>query len=164
MAAAAKALAVPPTPEEVEKLALEYNKLKDELLEAILASKVAGDDLTPVKTKCIELVRKFGTAHAKKSKLLHGIKWEMMATFGSSTSPDAAAIENLRQHLLTVKKTRLLKLMFEMTPRWTLKETARVEILKPGIDDEIRALFALCEVPSDSTPKLEVREKEKQPA
>ena len=160
MASTSKALIALPSPAEIEKLALEYNKLKDELLEAILESKTLGAELAPVKEKCIEWVRQFGTAHAKKSKLLHGIKWEMMATFGSSSSADAAAIEKLRQHLLTVKKTRLLKLMFEMTPRWTLKETARVEILKPGVDDEIRALFALCEVPSDNTPKLEVRLKQ----
>jgi hypothetical protein len=160
MASASKALIAPPTPDEVEKLSLEYNKLKDELLQAMLASTKCGDDLAPVKEKCIDLVRKFGTAHAKKSKLLHGIRWEIMGTFGSSSSADAAAIENLRLHLLNVKKTRLLKLMFEMTPRWTLKETARAEILKPGIDDEIRALFALCEVTGSSTPKLEVRLKQ----
>ena len=112
-----------------------------------------------IKAQCVTLVIKFGSAHAQKSKLLHGLKWEIVGTFGSSTSIDAAAVERLRLHLVENKKTRLLKRLFEATTRWALKSTARAEILKPDIDDEIRASFSLCEVTKDNSPSITVRQK-----
>jgi hypothetical protein len=41
-------------------------------------------------------MRDFGSSHAEKSKLLHGITQEMMVTFGSAVSIDAAAVERFR--------------------------------------------------------------------
>ena len=64
-----------------------------------------------------------------------------------------------RLDLVAQKKTRILKRLFESATRWTLKSTARAEILKPDIGDDVRANFAACEVTKPSTPKLEVREK-----
>jgi putative Mn2+ efflux pump MntP len=45
-----------------------------------------------MKEELICLVEEFGSAHAEKSKLLHGITHEILATFGLSTSIDAAAV------------------------------------------------------------------------
>jgi hypothetical protein len=159
MATPSKALLVLPTPAQVDALALSYDKAKEKLLDAVLAAKAAQDELDLLKEPLVDLASKFGSVHGSKSKLLHGLKWEMMLTEGTSTSIDSAAVERMRLHLLNVGQTRLLKRLFESDTRWTLKSTARAEILKPDIGDDVRANFAACEVTKPSTPKLEVRQK-----
>jgi len=44
-----------------------------------------------MKDELIELVEEFSSAHAEKSKLLHGITHEILATFGVSTSISSAS-------------------------------------------------------------------------
>lgn len=154
---ATPALIVLPSPKEIDELAIRYNKEQQKVLDAVLATRQAQKFLEDTKLECIELVRKFGGAHASKSKLLHGLKWEAMLTEGTSTSVDAAAVERLRVSLKEQNQTRLLKRLFESATRWTLKSTARAEILKPDVGDDVQALFAVCEVTKPSTPKLEVR-------
>ena len=159
MATASKALLVLPSPAEVDELCIEYDKAKADVLEALLEAKEKQVKLDSLKGPLVDLASKFGSVHASKSKLLHGRKWEAMLTEGTSTSIDAAAVETLRLDLVAQKKTRILKRLFESATRWTLKSTARAEILKPDIGDDVRANFAACEVTKPSTPKLEVREK-----
>lgn len=158
MATASKA-PVLPSPAEVDELCIEYDKAKLKVLDAVLAAKAAQDELALLKDPLVDLASKFGSVHASKSKLLHGRKWEAMLTEGTSTSIDSAAVETLRLDLVAQKKTRILKRLFESATRWSLKSTARAEILKPDIGDDVRARFAECEVSKPSTPKLEVREK-----
>jgi hypothetical protein len=148
-----------PTAAEVDKLAIEYIDLKEALLEATLARVAAQEKLEPAEAKLVDLVSKCGSAHAQKSKMLHGLKWEIMGTFGTSTSVDTAAVERLRMELVGRKQTRLLKRLFEGTMRWALKSSARAEVLKPDVSDEIRGLFVACEVTKDRSPSLTVREK-----
>lgn len=149
----------PPTAAEIEQLAKDYVDKKAKVLEAMLSQRSATAELEPLHEKCTELVKKFGSAHATKSKLLHGLAWEIMGTFGASTSTDAAAVERLRARLEETSQTRLLKRLFDKTVRWTLKPTARTEILRPDVGDEIRGLFAVCEVTKDKAPSIEVRPK-----
>jgi hypothetical protein len=157
MAEPAKALQSVPSAAEIDALAILYNEEQVKVLDAILATRAAQKALEDTKDKCVELVRKFGSAHAQKSKLVHGLKWEIMGTFGASTSIDAAAVERLRVNLQESKQTRLLKRLFESSTRWVLKSTARAEILKPGVGDDVRAAFAVCEVTKDNSPKIEAR-------
>jgi hypothetical protein len=148
-----------PTAMEVDKLALEYDELKRALFDATLARVAAQEALEPVEHRLVELVSRCGSAHAQKSKLVHGLKWEIMGTFGTSTSVDSAAVERLRLELTANKKTRLVRRLFDATVRWTLKSTARAEILKPDVPDFARSLFVACEVTKDRSPMLTVREK-----
>jgi hypothetical protein len=148
-----------PTAAEVDKLAKDYVDLKAKVLESVLATRAANEKLDPVERDLVELVRKFGSVHAEKSKLLHGLHWEIMGTFGTSTSTDAAAVEHLREHLVKTENTRLLKRLFDKTVRWALRSTARAEILKADVPCEVRALFAACEVTKDRSPLITAREK-----
>lgn len=157
MAEPAKALQTPPTAAAIDEIAILYDQKKALVLEATLAQREAAEELEKVKQICITLVSSFGSQHAEKSKLVHGLKWEIMGTFGTSTSMDAAAVERLRLHLQESKQTRLLKRLFESTTRWLLKSTARAEILKPGVGDDVRAIFAVCAVTKDSSPKIDAR-------
>ena len=157
MAEASKGVLRPPTAAEVDELAILYDKLKAKLFDQTLAQKAAADELAAAKEKCVELLTSFGSTRAEKSKLLHGLKWEIMGTFGTSTSVDAAAVERLREHLSTDGETRLVKRLFEKTIRWTLRSTARAEILKDDVPAKVRALFAACEVTKDKSPAIDAR-------
>jgi hypothetical protein len=148
-----------PTAAKVDELAKDYIDLKAKVLESVLATRAANEKLDPVERDLVELVRKFGSVHAEKSKLLHGLHWEIMGTFGTSTSTDAAAVEHLREHLVKTENTRLLKRLFDKTVRWALRSTARAEILKADVPCEVRALFAACEVTKDRSPSITAREK-----
>ncbi len=148
-----------PTAAQVDALAKEYKALEDAYFEATLASKAALEPLEKKKDELRELVAKFGSAHAEKSKLLHGIAFEIMATFGTSTSIDAAAVELFRLALVKAKQARLLKKLFEKTVRWTLNPTAAVIVKSEKLSKSLLALYSQCEVVKAKTPSVQVREK-----
>jgi hypothetical protein len=100
MATAAKsapAKAAPPLPAEVEQLAKEYRKLEKKIAGIV---KKASDQAAPHRKRLDEIwdtllgqVREFGSVHSEKSKLLYGVKLEVMATFASTTgTPTMASI------------------------------------------------------------------------
>jgi hypothetical protein len=171
MASPAKAL-VPLSPAEVEALAAEYRKLQEQIAENDIAANLANRPLVARLDEIWELalaqVRKFGSAHAEKSKLLYGLTLEFMGTFGSSSSIDAAAVEAFRLALVKAKKARLLKRIFEKTVRWTLTAQASAILLKEHaaktVPDKLFAAFARCTVSKDRTPTLVVRDKSPAPS
>jgi hypothetical protein len=118
----------------------------------------------PVHTLCdlgspplVCLVEEFGSAHAEKSKLLHGIRYEMLATFGMSTSIDAAAAERFANARRVTKQTRLLNRMFDQQIRYTLAADASSIIRSVELSKPLLALFAACQVTKPRTPILKVR-------
>lgn len=150
-----------PTPLQVDEKAKKYYELQADLLQKMLAAREAQVPLQQLKTELIELVKDFGSTHAEKSKLLHGIEDELMATFGSSTSADAAAIERFRLALVQKKQGRLLKRIFEKSERWTLSAAAATIIKGEKLTPSLLALYSQCSVTEPSTPRLEVRPKKK---
>lgn len=148
-----------PTPAEIDEKAKQYNVLKDKLLEATLAAKEAQVPLDTLKTELIELVRNFGSQHAEKSKLLHGIKQEIMGTFGMQLIYDGAAVERFRLALQEAKQTRLLKKVFQQSIRWTINPEASVIIKGEKLSKPLLAAYSQCEVMKAITPSLKVREK-----
>jgi hypothetical protein len=170
MASPAKALApVALSPAEIEALAAEYRDLDAQIAAIDLK---ANEEIRPLRTRIDEVwelliaqVRKYGSAHAEKSKLLYGVTLEVMGTFGSSSSADAAAVEAFRLLLVKAKKARLLKLIFEKTERWALTAKASVILLKAHAEKQIPnklfIAFARCSVSKDRTPTLVVRERVK---
>ena len=149
----------PPKPDQVEDWVELYQSfdrrvqsVRRELEEKQKLLDMMKDDLR-------EIVSKYGSAHAEKSKLLHGITHEIMCTYGSSTSIDAGAVERFRAALAESKQTRLLKKLFERTVRWTLAPTYAVVIKGEKLSHKLTALWAQCEVVKAKTPTLVVREK-----
>ena len=112
-----------------------------------------------MKGELVDLVRDFGSAHAEKSKLLHGAVYEMMATFGMSSSTDAAAVEKFRQALVKAKQARLLKRIFQKTTRWDLSPEAGLVIRDTKLSKSLLALYSQCSVSKPKSPVLEVRKK-----
>jgi hypothetical protein len=165
MASPAKVVAVPPTPTEVEVLAEQYQDVETQIAEI---KKKAIEDLAPLVTQqetlwdqLVEKVKKFGSQHAEKSKLLYGIRLEVLGTFASSSSIDAAAVETFRLALVKAKQSRVLKRIFEKTVRFTMLPQAatflRAEHDAGKFPANLFVLFARCTVPKDLSPKLVVR-------
>jgi hypothetical protein len=91
--------------------------------------------------------------------LLHGITSEMMVTFGSSVSIDAAAVERFRHALLESNQSRLLKKIFQKDIRWTMSPEAATIIKGEKLSNGLLAIFSQCEVVKQKAPSLTVREK-----
>ena len=152
-----------PTPVAVDELASRHETLEAELEEI---EKQAAEEAAPkqaelerLEVQLLNLVKAHGSAHAEKSKLLHGIAWEVMATFGSSTSTDNAALERFRLALVKAKQGRLLRRMFEKTVRWLLKPEAAEVVKGSKLSPGLLALYSQIAVIKPNTPKLIVRPK-----
>ena len=153
----------PPSPNEVDQLALEMLKIRGEIstIEAEAAGKVC-----PLLARSLELksqaerwLREFGSAHAEKSKLLHGVGYEILGTFGTSTSIDAAAVEVFRQALVKAHQGRIVSKIFQKTVRWSLVSGWAEIIRGSKLPAKLLALYARCQVSSERTPTIVPREK-----
>lgn len=160
---------IPPSPAEVEELAQEYRDLEAKIDEI---ETQADKDAAPHKKRLDEVwellvakVRKFGSAHAEKSKLLYGVDLEVMGTFGSSSANDAAAVEAFRLELIKARQARMLKRIFEKSERWDLLPEAsdflRAEHDKGRFPTKLFLLYGRCIVTKHLTPKLVVRPRTK---
>jgi hypothetical protein len=156
-AAAAKTVA--PSAADIDLKAIEYDALEQKLIEAREAVPVAAEPVAKMKAELIELVRACGGPHREKSKILHGILWEMMATFGQGMTQDTAAIERLRLALKKAKQARLLKQLFQQDIRWTFKSSAVEVVKRQKLSPTLMKLVLSCFVPEDRTPTLDVRPK-----
>jgi hypothetical protein len=144
---------------------VEFDRLDRALTEAKEAVTVAARPVALLKTELIELVRRFGGPHAKSSKLVHGILWEMMGTFGKTMVTDNAAVERFRLALQARRKTVLLKKLFTEDVRYTFSAEA-MEIIKSEkhpLTPKLTGLLLRCFDSGDRTPTLDVRLK-KNPA
>jgi hypothetical protein len=155
----------PPAPTEVDELAREMLELKGKVS---TIDENARQEKEPLEKKLGELkksasglLREFGSSHAEKSRILHGIAYEIMGTFGTSTSIDAAAVEVFRQALVKAKQARLLKRVFEKTVRWSPVQGWAEIIRGTKLPAKLLALYARCQVTSDRAPTITPREKEK---
>jgi septal ring factor EnvC (AmiA/AmiB activator) len=157
---AAPHLVTVPTQPDVDKLAEEYQSLEKEFDRAEGELKAAAKKLDEKADELIRLVTSFGSAHAEKSKLLHGIRFEIMSTYGISTSVDGAAVERFRLELVKAKQARLLKKIFEKTVRWNLSPVASVIIqAEKKLSNKLLALYSQCTVTKPKKPSLIVRPK-----
>ena len=166
-AAAQPAAEAPPSAIEVELTAKEMAEIKGKL--DGIATK-ANDDAKPLldryallELRSLDWLRRFGSAHAEKSKLLHGLTLEIMGTFGQSSSIDAAAVETFRLALLKAKQSSLLKKIFQKTVRWTLDGNAGAVIRAMKIPPKLLALYSACSITTNRTPTVTVRPKKKPP-
>lgn len=150
-----------PMPAEVDEKAEAFHQLELDLEKAnfelgSLRKKIAAKELA-----LIELVRSCGGPHATKSKILHGIVWEMVATFSQYTTQDSAAVERFRQALIAEKQTKLLKKIFRADVRWTMQAGAAEIVKAEKLSPRLMSLLLQCPVTQDKKPSLDVRPKKK---
>lgn len=150
-----------PLPAEVDDQAEAFHQLDLDLAEARQQAKDAQKLVSDRELALIEMVSQFGGSHAQKSKILHGIVWEMIATFSQYTVQDAAAVERFRQELVKAKKTRLMKKLFQCDVRWTMRSGAAEVIRGEKLPARLLGMLALCSDTQDKKPSLDVRQKKK---
>lgn len=150
-----------PQPAEVDERAIAFHQLEVDLATARFFLSAAQKLVSEKERELIELVSSCGGPHALKSKIVHGILWEMVATFAQYTTQDAAAVERFRLALVKARKTRLLKKIFSADIRWTMK-TGAAEIVKTEkLTPKQMGLLLQCSVTQDKKPSLDVRPKKK---
>ena len=148
---------IPPTAVDIDRLAVQFLDLSRKQTKPTKSLPRWMSRTKKMKEELICLVEEFGSAHAEKSKLLHGITHEILATFGVSTSIDAAAVERFAQALRIAKQTKMLNRIFEQTIRYTLRPDAGSIIRAVTLPKAQLALFAQCTVSKPRTPTLKVR-------
>lgn len=153
------------SPTELDQLANEYTETKKAIDDLQAGCATACEPkfarLEELKTLFVEQVRKFGSAHRDKSKIMQGLAMEVMATFSSYSTIDAAAVETFRLALVKAKQARLLKKLFEKSERWTMARNASELIRGVKLPSRLVALYAQCTVTKERTPALDVRPREK---
>ncbi len=150
-----------PLPAEVDEQAEEFHQLGVDMLKAAELLNTARKVFSARELELIELVRASGGPHAQKSKILHGIVWEMVATFSHYTTQDNAAVERFRLALVKAGKTRLMKNIFSTDVRYTLKASAAEIVKAEKLSPTEMTLLLQCSVTQDKKPSLDVRPKKK---
>jgi hypothetical protein len=156
---ASQALAAVPSEAEIDLRSVDYHKLVEKVDVARVELQKAMEPLVASKAELIELVRAYGGPHKEKSKILHGILWEIMGTFGQSIVQDNQAVEKLRLALQKNGQTRLLKKLFKQDIRWTFGSDAAAVIKEIKLTPRLKGMVLDCFVPADRTPTLDVRKK-----
>jgi len=151
----------PPLPAEVDIRAEAFHRIEVELEEKTAAIAMLKKQLSEHEFELIDLVRNFGGPHAQKSKILHGIAWEMIATFSQFTTLDTAAVERFRLALVKAKKVRLLKRIFTADTRYRFSSSAAEIVKTQTLSPKLMALLLQCWVTGDKKPSLDVRSKKK---
>lgn len=152
---------VAPLPAQVDAYADEFSQLDADVTEKTNELKILKADLALKAEALIALVSEHGGSHAQKSKILHGIVWEIVATFAQYTTQDAAAVERFRQALVAAGLTRLMKKIFTSDVRWTMKSSAAEIVKAEKLSPRLMALLLQCQVTQDKKPALDVRPKKK---
>jgi hypothetical protein len=98
MTATVAARLAAPTAVDIDRLAVEFLALEEKTDHAYAIALALDEPHEKMKERLIDLVEEFGSADQgksklEKSKLLHGLTHEMVATFGVSTSINTAAVD-----------------------------------------------------------------------
>jgi hypothetical protein len=155
-----------PTPAEIDAKAKEYCDLETQIeqisADAAKKMKPLRDRLTPLGTQLRQWGADFGGAHAKKSKLLTGLVYEVMTTAGSSTSLDQAAAVLFSQACKKVGQTRIFKDLFETLTVYRSRPDAD-QVARTKLTSGLALAFARCFVTKSFETRLEVRPRKKAP-
>jgi len=152
-----------PTPEQFDALAAEYGQCLSRVAMAYTKAEKEAEPhaarATALKAEIQELVLSQGSAHAEKSKLFHGVKYEAVVTESAVTSIDAAAVEKFRLALVEGGDGSLMRRVFQKTVRWTLASGYGELIRTEKLSKTLLAFYAACHVTKPRAPSLIVREK-----
>lgn len=146
-----------PTPEQIDRLVLEFCWLESEVDAAYGAAQALDEPHEKFKERLILLVEEFGLVHATKSRLLAGASSELVATFGSTRSIDAAAVEGFRVLLKEAGRIRILAKLFEQCVSWRLVDGSDGIIRGEQLSDRLQAAYARCFTEKPRAPSLKVR-------
>jgi hypothetical protein len=148
-----------PCPLRVDELAQQYLALKDRHLQATLEVRALQQELDAQGELLKATIAQHGSAHAEKSKLLHGVGFEMMLTCGQQISTDFAAVEKFREAASANLKPRQFARIFEKVVSYRLLASAAEFVRTGELSTRLKALYAACQVIKERAPQLTVRAK-----
>jgi hypothetical protein len=148
-----------PTPTEIDEIAAEYFGLESKVDTAYRLATELDAPFEDLKERSILAVEEYGQPHATKSRILIGIKSELVATFGITTLIDSAAVDRFRMALQAAGRVRILGKIFEERTTFTLRPEAAGFLRREQMSEQLAALFARCAVMKARTPTFQVRER-----
>jgi hypothetical protein len=146
-----------PNPAQIDRLVLEFCELEAKVDRAYAVAQQLDEPLEKFRERLILVAEEFGQPHAQKSKLLVGAASEIVATFGSMRTIDAAAVAQFREALQKAGRIRILRQFFEECTTWRLIDGADGLIRRQQMSDHLQALFSRCFVEKAKAPVLKVR-------
>ena len=148
-----------PTPEQIDRLVVEFCRLESEVDAAYAAAQALDEPHEKFKERLILLTEEYGQPHATKSRLLAGASSELVATFGTVRSIDGVAVEAFRVALKAAGRTRILAKLFEQCVSWRLVDGSDGIIRGEQLSDRLQAAYARCFTEKPRAPSLKVRVK-----
>jgi hypothetical protein len=143
------------TPVDIDRLAAEFLQLESKVDELYKLAVTADEPHEKMREQLIDLAEEFGSRHNEKSKLLLGSAYEIVATFGTTTCIDAAAVDRFAHVLRVNKQSKLLELIFDQTTRYHLRPDAGPAIRT--LPRVLAALYSQCHLTTPRPPVLAVR-------
>jgi hypothetical protein len=140
---------------DIDRLAAEFLELESKVDELYKLAVTADEPHERMREQLIDLAEEFGSRHNEKSKLLLGSAYEIVATFGTTTCIDAAAVDRFAHQLRLHKQNRVFELIFEQSTRYTLRPNAGHAIRM--LPRPLAALYSACHVTIARHPTLAVR-------
>jgi hypothetical protein len=148
-------LKTPPTAADIDRLAVEFLALEEKTDKAYAVALALDEPHERLREQLIDLAETFGARHNEKSKLLLGSAYEIVATFGTTTCINAAAVDHFADVLRGSKQLKVLELIFEQSTHYRLRPDAGPVIRM--LPKALAALYAACHVTTPRHPVLEVR-------
>src|SRR6266550_2596394 len=71
-----------PTAADIDQMAIQFLELEKNVDDAYAIAVAADERPERMRESLADLVEEFGSSHAEKSKLLHGVEYEIITTFG----------------------------------------------------------------------------------
>lgn len=152
-------LSVAPRPDEVDRIAAHYIVLRDKADQALQAAVAATAPVEKLRGMLVSLVTKHGSRHADKSKILHGVKFELVGTFGTSRTLDKAAVLRFQEACIKAKHGLVFRKVFTAEVGYRVASKAAEYIRGWKLPTRLIAMFAACEVVTQLSPRLQVRPK-----
>jgi hypothetical protein len=164
MSTAATVAARQPSLAEIDAYAEEYLDLEKQIGEISAESQ---KKIEPLRARMFPLAEQlknwcalFGGAHAKKSKLLTGLAYEVMTTAGSSTSLDQAAAGLFLEACKKAGKTRIFKKLFEVLTVYRSTPAAD-QVARTELDPKLALSFTRCFITTPHATRMEARPRKK---
>lgn len=146
-----------PTPEQIDRLVLEFCRLEGEVDAAYAAAQALDEPHEAFKERLILLTEEYGSPLATKSRLLAGASSELVATFGTVRSIDGVAVEAFRVALKAAGRARILARLFEQCVSWRLVDGSDGIIRGEQLSDRLQAAYARCFTEKPRAPGLKLR-------
>lgn len=149
-----------PTKSAIDRAIADYDKALKKVLRAAVLAKGRGAAADALKAGVIEMVQSFGAPHAKKSKLLEGLRNSATITIGTTTVVVDEAVEKFKKRLEALSIEGLVGRFFSTHTIHQMVESPDAVLksldLPPRTRTSLENSLARCFKPKPNKPSLKV--------